>query len=81
MGMDDLENEYNFNRQEESDEGDQALAPGGFHGSMVTKDMLAQSRKEIANDINPDHKNDINTKSMKPKGLSLDIEENSDYES
>tara|TARA_B110001450_G_C17574413_1_gene462181 strand:+ start:629 stop:775 length:147 start_codon:yes stop_codon:yes gene_type:complete len=48
---------------------------------MVTKDMLAQSRKEIANDINPDHKNDMNTKSMKPKGLSLDIEENSDYES
>ena len=80
MGMDDLENEYNFNRQEESDEGDQALAPGGFHGSMVTKDMLAQSRKEIANDINPDHeKNDM--KSMKPKGLSLEIEENSDYES
>jgi hypothetical protein len=47
---------------------------------MVTKDMLAQSRKEIANDINPDHeKNEM--KSMKPKGLSLEIEENSDYES
>ena len=45
---------------------------------MVTKEMLEQSRKEIANDINPDHKNDM--KSFKPKGLSLDIDENSDYE-
>jgi hypothetical protein len=44
---------------------------------MVTKEMLEQSRKEIANDINPDQP----TKSFKPKGLSLDIEENSDYES
>ena len=50
--------------------------------------MLEQSRKEIANDINPDHnKIDMNNhfdqpaKSFKPKGLSLDIEENSDYES
>jgi hypothetical protein len=54
---------------------------------MVTKEMLEQSRKEIANDINPDHKLDMNShfdqpvKSFKPKGLSLDIEENSDYES
>ena len=77
MGMDDLENEFNMQREEESDGGDQAI-PGGFHGSMVTKEMLEQSRKEIANDINPDHKNDM--KSFKPKGLSLDIEENSDYE-
>jgi hypothetical protein len=40
MGLDDLENEFNMQREEESDGGDQALAPGGFHGSMVTKDML-----------------------------------------
>ena len=45
---------------------------------MVTKEMLEQSRKEIANDINPDQKNDV--KQFKPKGLSLDIEEHSDYE-
>lgn len=52
MGLDDLENEFNMQREEESDGGDQALAPGGFHGSMVTKDMLKQSRKEIADDLN-----------------------------
>ena len=39
MGMDDLENEFNMQREEESDGGDQAI-PGGFHGSMVTKEML-----------------------------------------
>jgi hypothetical protein len=40
MGLDDLENEYNFNREEDSDLGDQALAPGGFNSKNVTKEML-----------------------------------------
>ena len=51
MGLDDLEDEYNFNREDDSDEGDQQLAPGGFNGKNVTKEMLKQSRKEIAEDI------------------------------
>jgi len=25
--------------------------PGGFHGSMVTKEMLKQTHKELANDL------------------------------